>query len=125
MSSQRRGAPDPAGVVDGNHSETFGFQTLAENSPWVQIDLEALYVIQEVVVYNRNDGYFDDALPLQLLLSNDGARWTEAAARIERFTSRQPWRVKLDNLYARYVRLAVGRRTSLALSEVEIYGKRK
>ena len=124
-SSKRRSTPAPEGVVDGNHGEKFGFHTKTESHPWVQIDLEAPCLIREVLVYNRNDGHFDAAIPLELLLSNDGAKWSKAAQRIERFTASHPWRVQLENLEARYVRLSVPRRTFLALSEVEVYGKRK
>jgi hypothetical protein len=124
-SSQRRGTPSPEGAVDGDHGGTFGFHTRTDPSPWVQIDLEAPYRIREVVVYNRNDGHFDAALPLVLSLSADGTTWEKVAERTKRFTASRPWRAGLDDLEARYVRLSVPRRTFLALSEVEVYGKRK
>ena len=124
-SSRHRGTPPPDGAVDGDHGGTFGFHTRTDNPPWVQIDLEAPYVIQEVVVYNRNDGHFDAAIPLELSLSSDGTTWEKVAERTERFTAARPWHARLSNLEARYVRLSVPRLTALALSEVEVYGKRK
>ncbi len=124
-SSHRRGTPPPEGAVDGDHGGTFGFHTQTDSPPWVQIDLEAPHLISEVVVVNRNDGHFDAAIPLELSLSDDGATWNKVAERTERFTASRPWHARLDNREARYVRLSVPRRTFLALSEVEVYGKRQ
>jgi hypothetical protein len=123
-SSQRPGTPPAAGAVDGEHSGTFGLHTNRDDPPWLEIDLLEPYAISKVLVYNRGDGHFDDALPLGLSLSDDGRQWRQVAVRTKRFTAARPWRVSLDGQIARFVRLSPNRRGFLVLSEVEVFGKK-
>jgi hypothetical protein len=112
-------------IVDGETGTTFGVHTRLEESPYVTIDLQDDYRIEKVRVHNRADGWFDDCLPLVLELSLDGRDFAEVARRESHFDADPPWVIDVHGQRARYVRLRVARRTYLALSEVEVFGRRK
>jgi hypothetical protein len=76
-----------------------------------------------VKVYNRIDGWFDDCLPLVVEFSIDGNTYKEIGRRTDHFGTNPPWVVDGRQQSARFVRLRVDRKSYLALSEVEIYGK--
>ena len=74
-------------------------------------------------MHNRVDGWFDDCLPLVVEVSRDGNKWDEVARRDRHFDANPPWVVEAGGRGARFVRLRVAHHGSLALSEVEVYGK--
>jgi hypothetical protein len=118
-------APDPKELVDGDLGTSYGVKTAVEDSPNVVIDLLDKYWIQTVAVHNRIDGWApDDCLPLVLEVSVDGTQWTEVARRTEHFEAKPGWIVNASGRGARYVRLRVDHRGYLALSEVEVYGRK-
>jgi hypothetical protein len=121
-SSRHPGTPDGKDLVDGVVGGTFAIHTLTEESPWVQIDLGQVYVVENVKVHNRGDGWFDDCLPLILELSEDGTTWAEVARRRDHFDQNPPWDVDTRKTKGRYVRLRAARKTYVSLSEVEVYG---
>lgn len=124
-SSLAENPPSGAELVDGETGASFGFKTREEDNPNVVIDLEGVYWINTIKVHNRVDGWFDDCLPLVVELSRDGTKWDEIARRDRHFDANPPWIVEGGGRGARYVRLRVARPHSyLALSEVEVYGKR-
>lgn len=123
-SSLAENPPGGRELVDGETGASFGFKTREEDSPNVVIDLEGIYWIDTIKVHNRVDGWFDDCLPLVLELSRDGNKWEELARRERHFDANPPWVVQAGGRGARYVRLRVARHSYLALSEVEVYGKR-
>jgi hypothetical protein len=124
VSSQRVNTPDPSHVVDGSRQGTYGVHTNQDHPPWVEIDLGASYRLDRAVIVNRGDGYLDEVLPLALQISEDDRTWYEAAVRHERFTQWDPWRVELGGRSARYVRVIKPEAGYIALSEIEIYGRR-
>jgi hypothetical protein len=119
--------PPPAGqtIVDGDIGQSFGIHTQIEDSANVVIDLLEVYKIKEVRVHNRVDGWFDDGLPFVAELSTDGKTFTEIGRREDHFEGDPPWIVDAHGQLARYVRIRVARKTYLALSEVEVFGKKK
>jgi hypothetical protein len=132
QSSTWPGAPPPSVLVDGNTTGAHGpgtpgadyLHTNKETSPWALIDLGQVRTVREVVVYNRNDTNFDDALPIDVELSADGLKFTPVARRTEHFGTSlfdPPWRARFDAQHARYVRLRG--HDYLALSEVEVFGR--
>ncbi|WP_318285998.1 discoidin domain-containing protein [Limnospira fusiformis] len=116
---------DPQGACNGKKTGKFGFHTCQENQPWWQIDLQAIYQLTQIRIYNRIN-FEERASTLNILLSEDALNW-------ELFYSNNP-----DNLFggingkplivdiaykvARFVRLQLREIESLHLDEVEIYG---
>jgi hypothetical protein len=115
--------PSGRELVDGETGASFGVKTREEDNPNVVIDLEGIYWIGTIKVHNRVEGWFDDCLPLVVELSRDGNTWEEIARRDRHFDANPPWVVDVGGRGARFVRLRVARRSYLALSEVEVYGK--
>lgn len=124
-SSLKHNPPDGHELVDGEVGTSFGVHTNTEDNPTVTIDLEALYWLQTIKVYNRVDGWYDDVLPLVAEISTDGKTYTEVAKRETHFAASPPWVIDVGGRGARFVRLRVARRSYLALSEVEVFGKRQ
>jgi hypothetical protein len=123
-SSYKHNPPDGHELVDGQPISSFGIHTNIEDSPRVTIDLLRPYTITSVKVYNRGDGWFDDSLPLVVELSADGQNYYPIGRRETHFDQDPPWVIDAQKHRARYVRLRVDRRSYLALSEVEVFGKK-
>jgi hypothetical protein len=118
----------PAGreLVDGHPGIAFGVHTaVAEDVPFVEIDLLATFVIDHVDVYNRSDGWQDDCLPLVLELSQDGKTYTEIGRRDQHFGADLPWSVPGSKHVARFVRLRVAKHGYLALGRVDVFGMKR
>jgi hypothetical protein len=124
-SSQKAPPPDGQTIVDGSTGTSVGVHTNVEDNPNVVIDLEAPYWLSTIKVYNRMDGWFDDCLPLVVEVSLDGKTYDEVARRETHFGTSPPWIVDAGGRPGRYVRLRVARKSYLALSEVEVFGKKQ
>jgi hypothetical protein len=120
-SSRKVSPPDGKELVDGDVGTSFGVHTNVEDSPNVVIDLQDKFWIDSVKVHNRVDGWFDDCLPLVVELSVDGTKWDEIGRRGDHFDA---WVVSGRGKPANFVRVRVDRKSYLALSEVEVYGKK-
>lgn len=114
---------DGEALVDGDLSPT-PVSTNTEDNPSIVIDLLDSYWIDKVKVYNRVDGWFDDCLPLVVELSADGKIWEPIGRREEHFGTDPPWVVDGGGRRATQVRLRVPRRSYIALSEIEVFGKK-
>ncbi|HEY6458656.1 MAG TPA: discoidin domain-containing protein [Polyangiaceae bacterium] len=123
-SSRKQNPPDGHELVDGETGTSFGVHTNTEDNANVVIDLLGRYWIRSVKVHNRVDGWFDDCLPLVVELSQDGKTWQEIGRRTEHFDANPPWVVDGGGRPAMFVRVRVDRKSYLALSEVEVYGKK-
>jgi hypothetical protein len=94
------------------------FHTNDEASPWVIVDLGAVYDVHAVQVENRVNCCRERAVPMRVELSVDKQRFWRVAYRralFERFTAQFATRK------ARYVRLTVDRRSTLHLRRVAVY----
>lgn len=111
-------------IVDGDLGFSYGIHTGPEESPNVVIDLIDTYRVENVKVHNRLDGWYDGCLPLVVELSTDGRHFKEIGRREEHFDADPPWVVQAHGEPARYVRVRILRRGALALSEVEVFGKK-
>jgi len=123
-SSRKHNPPDGHELVDGEIGSSFGIHTNIEDSPNVVIDLQSGYWIDSVRVYNRVDGWFDDCLPLVVELSQDGTKWDAIGRREQHFDASPPWVVNGAGRPAQFVRIRVDRKSYLAISEVEVFGKK-
>ncbi len=120
-SSRYPGTPKATGATDGDIVGAYGVHTRIEDAAWIAVDLGALRRIRSVRVYNRGDGYFDDALPLRLQLSKDGKRYVDAGTRATHFSQSDPWIAEVGGQEARWVRVIRKAPGYVALSEIEVY----
>jgi hypothetical protein len=118
-------AEDAAGAVDGVKDGKWGFHTNLEPDPWWQVDLGRVQPLDRVLVYNRCDCP-ERMAHLAILLSDDGANWSEAFRNRGTIfygaTDGKPLVVALGGRTARYVRAQLPESGYLHLDEVEVYG---
>jgi len=116
---------DPQGGVDGIKNGKYGFCTAVEANPWWQVDLQGIYAIEEIVVFNRIDACADRAKTMRILLSEDGDHWRqlkEWQGGMFGGVDGNPLRVRPRGVLARYVRLQLAATSYFHLDEVEVYG---
>lgn len=93
------------------------FHTNPDNDPWVEFDLGAPKPVHRIEVTNRSSCCSERAVPLIAEVSLDRLRWTKVAERKENFDS---WTETFPSQPARYVRLRVGRPSTLHLEKVVV-----
>lgn len=117
-------ANDAQGAVNGVKNGSFGFHTDIENQPWWQVDLQQVYPLGEIHVYNRMEEAAR-AASLLILLSNDGSTWQQVYSQggtvFGGVTDGKPLKVNLSGRQARFVRLQLAARQYFHLDEVEVY----
>jgi hypothetical protein len=118
------GTSPPAGLTDGITSGGYGVHTAVAALPWVSVDLLGVHVVDEVKVYNRGDGWYNDGLPMTVQLSEDGTNFVDVATRTATFGQQTPWTIEMPRQRARYVRVRGGSGKYVALSELEVFGDR-
>jgi hypothetical protein len=121
MSSRQPGSPDPAGATDGRIVGPFQAHTQREAEPYITIDLGQVRHVGRVVIYNRTDGLYADALPLTLEFSSDGSRFRQVARRTTMFTGSLPWVFKAPPSEARYIRVRGHESGYVVLTELRVY----
>ncbi|HEY6555967.1 MAG TPA: discoidin domain-containing protein [Polyangiaceae bacterium] len=122
VSSNHPNSTAPAGgLTDGNTKDGYGVHTNLEQHPWVSVDLGQSHAIDRVKIYNRGDGWFNDALPLKLEFSEDGKRFDLVQERTKPFTQAAPWVYRAEGKKARYVRISGRSGGFVALSELEVF----
>lgn len=98
------------------------FHTEFETSPWWQVDLEGLYIIEKIVVYNRLD-YVERLQQFSIIGSADGNLWTEIYSKSDD---------EVFNLFARnisgqkpvrFVRIRLDRPGVLHFREFQVFGR--
>ena len=114
----------PGGLTDGVTTGTYGIHTSVSDDPWVQVDLQSVFLIDKVKVYNRGDGWFDDGLPMTLQFSEDGNKFVDVETRTTNFGQLIPWTAKGRGKKARYVRVRAGKGKYVTLNEVEVFGRK-
>jgi hypothetical protein len=114
----------PGGLTDGETAGTYGVHTNREGAPWVQVDLGEVFRIDRIEIYNRNDGWFDDGLPMALLVSENGQEFISVDTRRESFGSSSPWTYLAHERRVRYIRVKGAPGSYVALGEIEAFGKK-
>jgi formylglycine-generating enzyme required for sulfatase activity len=115
-------AEDAAGAVDGVIDGSFSFHTSQDEAPFWQVDLGAPEPISAVIVYNSAH-MPARAANLRVLLSADGASWSEVYAHDGTpfvGADGSPLKVPLSNQLARHVRIQLPGPTWLHLDEVQV-----
>jgi len=116
----RSAAPaDNSGLVNGEIESNYGIHTHIGPDAWVKVDLGEVYPIGIVRVHNRADGFFDEGLPLQIDISEDGQTFTTPARCTQHFTATEPCVADLGGRKAREVRIRSA--TYVALTELEVF----
>ncbi|MBN2803170.1 MAG: YfhO family protein [Deltaproteobacteria bacterium] len=104
--------------VDGDKSGRPFATNPRQAHPYWQVDLGNLYKIGKINVYDNGAGR--RLLPLKILLSDNGRRFT-IAKEIKSRPPASPWIIDLDGLSGRFVRIQSGGRGSMNLNEIEIF----
>jgi hypothetical protein len=112
----------PDGAVDGAQG-AYGFHSGMEDMPWWAVDLTHPMTVTRIVVYGRGDCCYDQSIPLDLEVSDDGTTYRKIAERTDEFSASNPWVVKPDSLVTRLIRLRAQRHAVLVLNEVEVNGR--
>jgi cytochrome c553 len=114
---------DAAGAVDGVVNEPWGFHTDVGESPWWQVDLQALVKLDRVVIHNRGQGFQERAAALKVLVSQDGQSWQEAYGHDGRAfgCGGAALTAPCGGREARFVRVQVPGQSYLHLNEVQVY----
>ena len=116
---------DAAGAVDGVKNADFGFHTDKQKNPWWQVDLQQVYSLDRVIVFNRS-AVPERARFLMLLVSIDGQDWQKLyehdGSIFDGPTDKKPLVISLKGKQGRFVRIQIKDDIWLHLSEVEVYG---
>src|SRR6185295_706171 len=113
-------ATEPAEAVNGVRFGELGYHS-ADDSPWLQVDLEAERSVQRVAIYGRGDCCFDQSIPLLVEGSSDGTSYVTLGRLSEAFRPFRPWVLALQGARARSIRLRPERRAYLVIAELEVY----
>lgn len=127
--SQPPGGPpwkDASGAVNGDRFDRIGFHTLEEQRPWWVVDLQQVYELGRVVLYNR-EGAESRTQFIEILFSTDGETWVDVythSGGVFRggVEGTEPLELDFAGRKTRYVRLQV-RNTFLHLNEVEVFAR--
>jgi hypothetical protein len=110
-----------AGAVDGELGR-FGYHSQENDSPFLTVDLQKPTKITKVSVFGRGDCCFDQSVPLDLEISDDGSSFRSIGQRTTGFSSSSPWVVEVSPVVTRYVSVRAKHHGVLVLGEVEVYG---
>jgi hypothetical protein len=117
---------DAQGAVNGIKTGRFGFHTDKESNPWWQVDLETLYVLSEVRVYNRIDTDRERANTLLISVSPDNYNWQQIYLNqpnnIFGGIDGKPLIVPINSTITRFLRVELNQENYLHLDQVEIFG---
>jgi hypothetical protein len=116
---------DAQGAVSGVKSGRYNFHTDHEVNPWWQVDLEQIYKLTEVRIYNRLDSCSERACSFKLFISPNGKLWKQAyennPSNIFGGIDGNPLIISLDESEVRYVRIQLNAIEALHLDQVEVY----
>ena len=109
------------GILDSQPRDPYLMvMTNADDPSWWQVDLQGVYTLTQLKLYNRKACCQEQAKTVQVLLSADGAQWERAYAHDG--TAFDVLTVDLTGRSARYVRLQLTEPVSLHFQECEVYG---
>ncbi len=112
------------GLTDGNTRGPYGAHTAAEANPWARVDLQDIYRLDKVKIYNRTDGWYDEGLPFTLELSENGTDFEVVDHKTSSFEPSSPWIYVANGRKARYILVRGTSGKFLSLGEIEAYGSK-
>jgi|GEM_PF-1028720 hypothetical protein len=111
-------------AIDGDTNGYFGDGSVSHTNndaqAWWQVDLGSAQSVGEVLIYNRTDAVSERLSNFKLMLSRDGATWTEYLYP----GVAGPLTTTIVNTTARYVRVQLNGTNNLQLAEVEVLAQR-
>ncbi|MFP2925678.1 Vps62-related protein [Pyxidicoccus sp. 3LG] len=117
------GAPSRAvdGNINGNYGQGSVTHTASQLQPWWQVDLQGIYPLATVVLYNRTDCCSDRLQRFRVRVSEDGVSWQDQpyagiAPQQTSFTINRP---------ARYVRMQLDGTGIVSLAEVQVFASQQ
>lgn len=115
---------DAKGGNDGAISGSYGFHTEREQNPWWQVDLEQVFTVQEVRLFNRHDNTAGRLRRFSLLKSFDGENWEVMFQKQDdTIFDLDPYVVKLEpGELTRFIRVRLDGSDYLHFDECCIYG---
>jgi hypothetical protein len=108
-------------AVNGVRFGEVGYHSVSDESPWLQVDLEAERIVHRIQIYGRGDCCFGQSIPMVLEGSIDGSSYFELGLRDQPFRPFRPWVVAPTAASVRYVRVRTSRRAYLVITELEVY----
>jgi FkbM family methyltransferase len=112
--------------VNGVKNGKFSFHTDFELNPWWQVNLENIYALTEVRIYNRLDFCSDRVRTLSIQISTDGENWQQvysnSQGEIFGGIDGKLLRVFLVSVLACFIRVQLNEVNCLHLDEIEAYG---
>jgi predicted O-methyltransferase YrrM len=127
-STSRWSKPDEScAAINGDKGGEFSFHTDIETNAWWQVDLEAVFPLSLIVIFNRGilgSNFANRASSMEIYLSVNGMTWEKHYSGGQAFGGVQdnkPLRVNCAGKPARFVRLQLRERNYLHLDEVEVY----
>jgi len=117
---------DAAGAVNGLVTGTYGFHTGFDNPPWWMVDLEGVYQLSGIWIFNRLDAP-SNLQHLKLLTSIDGRAWTTSLDHRSSGAIGGAWGTPLmiefdGTTLARFIRIELGNQGFLHLDQVKVFG---
>ena len=117
---------DAIRAVSGSPTGPYAFCTRAEVAPWWMVDLGSNFAIRDLVIFNRDDGLQERAVPLSVEISLDTSHWSKVADANYPFGGRasgRPLRISpVVPLQARFIRLTRQEGPEhFHLDQVEVY----
>ena len=107
-------------IVTAEHNRDFSFHTDLEHNPWIELDLGAIYVLHNIVVFNRKNACQDRAYTLKIAISNDKVNYELIHKGFIPFEEKVEF--NLGSLKtARYVKLSLDDFNYFHLSKIEIF----
>lgn len=113
-------------AVSGVMPNSFSIHTEIEDNPWWKVDLDAVFPIDHIIVYNRRDGFASRARTLKVEVSPDGMHWITTHAGITYFGSSEASSLRIPlggQILARFVRLSLTERQYLHLAQVQVFAQ--
>jgi hypothetical protein len=120
FSSGLRNGATGAELVDGRTRGAYAAATVDSAHSWIAVDLEKVYTLTSIKLFNRGDGWFGDSLPMSVDVSEDGVTYHDLAKRSDVFTV---WTIDCPGMRARFVRITKLAHGYVALNEIEIYSR--
>jgi beta-1,4-mannosyl-glycoprotein beta-1,4-N-acetylglucosaminyltransferase len=119
---------DASGALAGEADGTYAFHTNFELNPWWIVDLDAVCVVDEIILYNRLDAERERSNNLTVWTSTNSRRWTLCFERSDSFpfggADGLPLHVKLERPRpARFIRVELAGITALHLDKVSVRGR--
>jgi hypothetical protein len=116
---------DAARGNNGKLAGNYGFQTAFETDPWWQVDLQDVFSIRSVVLFNRVD-IKDSCRHVSVSTSLDNVRWELRGVKLDDKifggVGGNPYTFNFDEpIQARYVRVQLIGDGHLHLDEIEVY----